>query len=103
MKIEVKTFATLRKVFPNSKEGKGVVELPDGATIEDLLAKLGITLPQAQMVLINGQHQHDYKATLHEGDTVSIFPPLAGGSWGADASAQRHSFPPECSCGNGPC
>jgi molybdopterin converting factor small subunit len=80
MKIEVKTFATLRKVFPDSKEGKGVVELPDGATIDDLLTKLGITYAQAHMVLINGQHQHDYKAAvLKKGDAVSIFPPLAGG------------------------
>lgn len=79
MKIEVKTFATLRRVFPDNKQGIGSVELPDGATIEDLLAKLGITLPQAQMVLVNGQHQGDYKAVLKDGDTVSIFPPLAGG------------------------
>lgn len=84
MKVEVRLFASLREKLPGSLRGRATLELPDEASLLDLLDALEIEPRMAQMVLVNGaQAPRDPAARaglrLAAGDSVSIFPPLAGG------------------------
>jgi molybdopterin converting factor small subunit len=80
MNVEVRLFATLRKKLPpGSPRGKCHLELPDDATLAELLARLDIPRESAQMVLVNGEHDRDFERRLRDGDVLSIFPPVAGG------------------------
>ena len=57
-------------------------ELPDGATIYDLMDKYKVPRAQAHLVVCNGlfvpPSQRD-AYTLQDGDTVALWPPVAGG------------------------
>lgn len=82
MRVDVKLFASLRKKLPPSSgrpAGKGTIELPDAATLADLIHQLDIPPDLAQMVLVNGEQTREFSHTLADGDHVSIFPPVAGG------------------------
>jgi molybdopterin converting factor small subunit len=80
MHIEVKLFANLRKNLPPGSTGsKAQLTLEDGATLQTLIDQLKIPVELAQMVLVNGEQTREFDRLLHEGDTVSIFPPVAGG------------------------
>lgn len=80
MLIEVKLFATLRKNLPPGSSGsKAQLTLEDGVTIQTLIDHLKIPIELAQMVLVNGEQTREFGRPLAEGDTVSIFPPVAGG------------------------
>ena len=84
MMIDVRLFANLRDRLPGGDRGRGTVELPCGASLQDLLDHLEIPPRSAQMVLVEGQQvPRDREAraaiALEARQTVSIFPPLAGG------------------------
>jgi molybdopterin converting factor small subunit len=80
MKITLRLFANLRKKLPpDSPRGHCELELADGATVRDVLKQMGIPEESAQMILVNGEQDSNLARPLHDGDTVSIFPPLAGG------------------------
>lgn len=84
MKVEVRLFASLREKLPDALRGRATLELPDEASLKDLLDSLEIEPHLAQMVLVNGvQAPRDPAARealrLGSGDTVAIFPPVAGG------------------------
>ncbi len=80
MQIEAKLFANLRKKLPPGSSGsKAQITLEDGATIQTLIDFLNIPVELAQMVLVNGEQTREFDRQLAEGDTVSIFPPVAGG------------------------
>jgi molybdopterin converting factor small subunit len=79
MIVQVKLFATLRRYHPAGETNEpAVVELADGATVADLLARLGILPSHAGMVI-----SRDEKLALHaplvDGQEVILFPPIAGG------------------------
>jgi len=80
MRVSVKLYATLRKYLPSeSDEGGIVVELPDGATVADLIAQLRIPSDHAGIIVSNNEHL-DKTAVLINGQEVNVFPPLAGGA-----------------------
>jgi molybdopterin converting factor small subunit len=80
MQIDVKLFANLRKHLPPGSSGsKASISLDEGATIHALIQRLNIPLELAQMVLVNGEQTREFDHPLSDGDTVSIFPPVAGG------------------------
>jgi molybdopterin converting factor small subunit len=80
MKITVRLFATLRRYLPPGSDGtKVVLELPDGARLQDALDQLSIPAPLAQLVMIDGVHETNRQRVLHDGIALSIFPPVAGG------------------------
>lgn len=80
MTIELRLFASLRKQLPpGSPRGHCQVELAEGTTIGELLARFDIPRASAQMVLVNGDQDRDFDRVLHDGDVLSIFPPVAGG------------------------
>jgi molybdopterin converting factor small subunit len=74
--VVVKLFANLRDYGPP----KLVAEIPEGSTIKSLIKKIGISEKEGKLIiLINGLPCHDPNYVLNEGNTVAIFPPLAGG------------------------
>jgi len=82
MKIEIKLFATLKKYLPPDADGSSAtIEVKNGLTVGGLIEHLKIPKELAQLVLVNGVNiEGDYGRKLQEEDTVSIFPPVAGGS-----------------------
>jgi molybdopterin converting factor small subunit len=80
MRIELRLFASLRKLLPpGSPRGHCTLDLPEGTTLGGMLAQMRIARARAQMVLINGEHDRNFRRPLRDGDVVSVFPPVAGG------------------------
>jgi molybdopterin converting factor small subunit len=87
MWIKLRLFASLRDRLPGDRRvhrGRGDLELPAGASLQDLLDRLDIEPRLAQMVLVNGDQTPRGTTArraipLSEGDTIAIFPPVAGG------------------------
>jgi len=80
MKIQVELYATLSKYLPPGAEGrKAMVELPEGATVGDLLKHLAIPAEIAALLLVNGTHRPP-ETVLKDGEVIAMFPPLAGGT-----------------------
>jgi len=76
VKIIVKFFANLRKYGPE----KSTEIFPMNSTVNDILEKYNIPKNEMNLIiLINGKPHQTEKTSLNEGDTVAIFPPLAGG------------------------
>ncbi len=74
MQLEIKLFASLQKFKPQQEK----VALEDGFTVLDILERIGISPSEVAIVLVNGRHAHLDQA-LHDGETVALFPPIAGG------------------------
>ncbi len=89
MKVTVQLLSTLRDCLPQS-DGKGQIELPDNATVADLITHLRIDKKLRQSpdeiaksgawtVMINDRIETDYAHTLNDGDSIQIFRWVAGG------------------------
>lgn len=74
MRIVVKLFANLRDFGPKYQE----MEVPESFTLLDLVRSLGIPNDYPMIKLVNGEFA-EFQTVLKEGDTVSLFPPIAGG------------------------
>ena len=74
MRLEIKLFASLQKFMPNVEK----VEVDANCTVLELLEKIGINSSEIAITLVNGRHV-ELDQTLYEGETVAIFPPIAGG------------------------
>ena len=80
MIVEVRLFATLRDYLPPGGDRTGVqIETPDGASIADVISKLGIPARLAHLVLLDGRYEPDRRRRLKDGCVLSIWPPIAGG------------------------
>jgi len=84
MRIHVRLFASLRDRLPMADRGRREVELDDQASVADLIEWLEIPDALAQIVLVDGlqeprSREERARRILKDGQTVSIFPPIAGG------------------------
>jgi sulfur carrier protein len=70
---------------PGAQNRKAVIEVKDGATVREVMNQLGIPADLPNILLVNGRQAPD-GTILKDGETVSIFPPLAGGSTSARPS-----------------
>lgn len=75
MKITVKLFAMLSKYTSSSTL---TIEIPQGATVNDLIKKLALPLSEVFNCTINGQNA-DFNTKLKDGDTVGFYPYIGGG------------------------
>ncbi len=76
--VHVKLFATLRRHYPNLGIGEATpVELPDGATIGQLIEHLRLPANEVKVVFVNGIVREGEYA-LSDGDEVGIFPAVGG-------------------------
>jgi sulfur carrier protein ThiS len=79
MKVTVVFFGDFARFKPADWKGKrGPIEVPEGATIDTLAQQLGIG-DEPCVVMLNEEANHR-GASLHEGDTVTFLPPIAGGA-----------------------
>ncbi len=78
MQVQVRLFSRFREHLPPEARGEATIQLPDGATIDDLVDRLGI-VRRIKLITINGERQADYSRRLHDGDNVRIFPVVVGG------------------------
>jgi len=80
MKVEIALYATLSKYLPpGAQNRRAVIEVKDGATVREVMNQLGIPPDLPNMLLVNGR-QAPEGTVLRDGETVSVFPPLAGGA-----------------------
>jgi sulfur carrier protein ThiS len=83
MRVVLRLHATLRDYLPEGTDTTGArLDLPEGATIPDALAKLAVPLSLAHIILINGRHvlKPDVPTRrLAEGDELVVFPAIGGG------------------------
>lgn len=81
MRIEVQAFATLARFLPepDRQAGSTRLEVPEGSTVADVTAALGIPGSVALITLVNGEDA-DPDLPLVAADVITLFPPLAGGS-----------------------
>jgi len=78
MHVTVKLHGALRKFMPTGASDGAMLDLHEGASVADVIARLGIPPGHAGMI-ISGDDQIESTSLLHDGQEVSLFPPLAGG------------------------
>ena len=80
MTIVVELLATFSRYLPpGSRDRRCALTVPEGTTVSALLSRLGLPSDDAKIILRNGTHISG-DCPLVEGDVVSVFPPLAGGT-----------------------
>jgi molybdopterin converting factor small subunit len=80
MRITVNIYAYLRYYLPEPEKTiqEKVWELPEGASVKNVLERLRLPKGVQVTVLLNN-NSVDSKAVLKEGDIVHILPQMAGG------------------------
>jgi molybdopterin converting factor small subunit len=83
IRIEVRFFGGqqlfTRRLNPEIERGLPQVTLPDGATVDELLTLLSISLSDGRpLVLVNRRHRRD-NAALADGDQVQLMKTVVGG------------------------
>ena len=78
MRITIKLYSMLRSYLGGHEKDTAERDFPDGAIIADVLTALGIPEKMPKITLVNGE-QKSLSEPLAEGDTLSVFPPMAGG------------------------
>jgi molybdopterin synthase sulfur carrier subunit len=77
--VHVKLFATLREYRPGLGIGEAFpVELPEGATVGDLVRHLGLPEKEIKIVFVNALVR-ELDHVLADGDELGMFPPVGGG------------------------
>jgi len=79
MHVRVKLFATLSSHLNGVAPGAPFeMEIPDGATLANLVNQLKLPLKEVKVAFVNGRARAmDW--LLQPGDEVSFFPPVGGG------------------------
>ena len=77
MEIHVRLYGVLREKLPAEDHGRTMLELPEGATVDDVLTRLGVT--GHFHVSVNEEMVDDRETVLRDGDQVDVLPPTAGG------------------------
>ena len=82
MNVQVKLYGALRRYRPAGAPGEGhtpfAADLPPSATVDTLLAQLGIPDGLASAAAVNDAAV-ETNHPLRDGDRVNLFPPSAGG------------------------
>lgn len=84
MQVTLKLFASLTTYLPPDKKNgiEADIDVPEGATIGDMIARFGIPTKSAHLVMVNGVYikpnERD-QYVLKEKDALAICPPVAGG------------------------
>lgn len=84
MKITFKLYATLSDLLPGNAVANAVdISVDDDVTLNALIDKYQVPRELAHLVLLNGvficDEDRDKPGVLTEGDTLAIWPPVAGG------------------------
>jgi hypothetical protein len=77
MRVTVVLHSFLRDLLPPEAKGTAILELPDGARVSDVVARL--KLPDYAHFALNDQLQRDRSMALKEGDVLRFLRAGAGG------------------------
>lgn len=89
MQIHLRLFAGLRQAAGFKEK---VIELPDGATVADLLAELPESISGRTFNVAVNQSYTERNTVLHEGDEVALLPPVSGGIDSAHSVENKPRF-----------
>ena len=79
MRVCIRLLSTYRKYLPSDAQGASYsLEVPAATRIEELRTQLPVSSDEDQVVLINGRTPVPGQL-LEEGDTIAVFPSMAGG------------------------
>ncbi len=80
MRITVKLFANLAQHYqPTRRPGERIaLELPEGSTVREVLAYLGLPEGEVKVIFVNGRAVGRDRV-LMAGDELGVFPPIGGG------------------------
>ena len=79
MMVRVKMIANYRATLPpDAKQGVVKLDVPQGATVYDLISRFDIPLNDESVIVLNGLTV-DLNTPLQEGDMVTAFSAIAGG------------------------
>ena len=83
MNVRLKLFASLADFLPNgAKQNEVMLDVADGQSVGALLDQHNVPRDACHLLLINGRFSPPAEAddvVLKEGDTVAVWPPVAGG------------------------
>lgn len=82
MKIKFKLFATLMRHLPKEAKGHELdMDVAETTSTFNIIDQFGIDRVEAHLVLVNGVYLNEQQRELplQEGDTLAIWPPVAGG------------------------
>ena len=83
MKIHLKLYATLSKYLPSAaKRNEIELTVDDSTSVLDVLTSHNVPMETCHLILVNGVFSPPANAgtaMLKEGDTVAVWPPVAGG------------------------
>lgn len=83
MQVTLKLFATLSDYLPPHADRNAIaLEVGEGATVRDVLDRQSVPINRCHLILINGIYAPPARAgeaRLKPGDTVAVWPPVAGG------------------------
>ena len=82
MQVTFKLFATLMQYLPAGASKNAVeLEIAPGTTINQLIDQYKVPHSEVHLVLLNGLflQEADRNRPIEEGDTLAIWPPVAGG------------------------
>jgi thiamine biosynthesis protein ThiS len=77
LEIHLQLYSILREKLPPEAKGQAVLQLKDGASLQDLLDKLDIT--RKVVISVNDEHESDVSHQLQDGDKIRIFSSVSGG------------------------
>ena len=83
MKIKLKLYATLSDYLPDGAVDNAVeIDVPEDASPNAIIDRFNVPRELSHLVLVNGVFAYQSEresAILKEGDTLAIWPPIAGG------------------------
>lgn len=77
MQVDVHLHGILRDYLPTQAKGRATIDLNEGATVGDLLARLGIN--RRVVIGLNDEQEPDETHVLQDGDHLSIYTVIGGG------------------------
>lgn len=83
MQLKFKLYAGLSEYLPpDARENTFQLELPENTTAHNVIDQFNVPRELAHLVLLNGVYlkpdERD-QPVLHDGDTLAVWPPVAGG------------------------
>jgi sulfur carrier protein ThiS len=84
MQITFKLYASLGEYLPpeRRRENQMTLDVPEGATIAQVIEPFSLPMKLVHLVLINGAYvppEQRASRALVQGDVLAIWPPIAGG------------------------
>ena len=90
MMVHVALYAGLSRYLPTGAQNRETaIDVPEGATALGVKRLLGMPDDLPSILVVNGR-QATHETVLREGETLSLFPPLAGGMTAWDTVSSDH-------------